>query len=75
MIDRKHVRQTVKAFRRGADTMIHFLEAEGPKLLRRAGETLHVVKPRPRLAPLGVALGLLGAVAVLGLVAGSGVHD
>lgn len=75
MINRKQVRQTAKALQRGVDTMVDLIETEGPKLLRRAGETLHVVKPRRRLAPLGIALGLLGAVAVLGLVAGSGVHD
>lgn len=75
MINRKQVRQTARALRQGVDTMVGFVEAEGPKLLRRAGEALHVVKPRRRLAPLGIALGLLGAVAVLGLVAGSGVHD
>jgi hypothetical protein len=75
MIDSKQVRQTAKVLRRGVDTMVGFIEAEGSNLFRRAGETLHLVKPRRRLAPLGIALGLLGAVAVLGLVAGSGVHD
>ena len=70
MIDRKTITATAQLLHDGLGNVIRFLENDAPRMAHDAGERLGVLKcKKSGLGKgVGVALGLLGAAAVAGLL-------
>lgn len=72
MIGKKQLRDSAKVLHSGLSRLLQYLGEEGPAVIRTVGERTHLVKPRRGLGGLGLALGLLGVAAVIGVAAKSG---
>lgn len=70
MIDKKRITATAHLLHDGLGNVLRFLENDAPRLAHDAGERLGVLKCKKSGLGKGVAvaLGLLGAAAVAGLV-------